>query len=180
MSATLSGRELIEERRTVDEFLVETQGELTPELEALLNDVTAKIEDKIEATARFVLSEQARADAIKAEEVRLSARRKAIESRVEYNKAVRIRALLDVLGVDKVKGALVTVALQNCPPTLTVNEALFDDAKLRTLASIDPDFVVRAPETFRLNRIALLAAHKAGQLLPTGCDVVVNRSVRIR
>lgn len=179
-TTALTGRELIDERRTADEFLMELEGELPHELEELLNDVNAKLEAKIEATARFVLSEEARAAAIREEETRLAARRKAIEARADFNKTVRLRALLDALGVEKVKGTFVTVALQNNPPALDIDESRFDEGTLRTLAVVSPSFVAHTPETFRLNRSALLTAYKAGHLLPTGCDVIVRRSVRIR
>ncbi len=178
--ALLTGRELIDERRTADEFLVEAEGELSPELEALLNDVNAKIEDKIEATARYCLSEEARAKAIKEEGDRLAARRKAILNGVEHNRNVRIRALLGTLGRDSLKGKYVSVGIQSNPPSLVVDATQWDEVALRGLAMSKPEFVTHTPEVYAVNKDQIKRAIKAGAPVPDGMQVVQSTSVRIR
>jgi hypothetical protein len=171
---------VIEERRVVDEFLAEAEGELTPELDALLNDANAKVEDKIEATARFVMSERARAKAMEAEIDRLATRRTAALARAAYNEDVRIRALLNALGVEKVKGALATVQIQKNPPSLIVDATQWDEPAVRGLAMSNPAFVSHTPETYRVNKTAILREIKQGAPVPVGMTVVVNDSVRTR
>lgn len=174
---TLTLRELTQERTTLDEFLLEADGELTPEIEQLLTDVAAKLEYKVEGIGRFILQEGDRAEAIKAEEQRLAARRRAIENRVRWLKDNYLREMLSKLGTDKLKGTLCTVALQKNPPSV---KGELDELALRELTVIAPELVRVVPATFALDRKAALEYHRSGQALPTGLVVEQGDSVRIR
>jgi hypothetical protein len=124
-----------------------------------------------------VLEEGNRVDAIKAEEQRLAARRRAIENRVRWLKDSYLREMLSKLGTDKLKGTLCTVALQKNPPSV---KGELDELALRELAVIAPELVRVVPATFALDRKAALEYHKSGQALPTGLVVEQSASVRIR
>lgn len=173
---TLTLRELSDEVLTLDDFIREADGELSPEIESLMTDVAAKLELKVEGIGRFVITEGDRIDAIKAEEARLAARRRAIENRIAWLKNSYLREILSKLGTDKLKGTLCTVALQKNPPSVV---GTLDEHALRELAMIDERLVRHIPEQFSLDRRAALDALKAGNTIP-GLAIVQTDSVRIR
>ena len=174
---TLTLRELADEVLTLDGFLAEADGELTPEIEELLTDVTAKVEAKVEGIGRFILQETQRCAAIKEEEDRLAKRRRAIENRVRWLKDSYLREMLAKLGTDKLKGTLCTVSLQKNPPSV---KGELTQERLRELHALGLAFVKLTPETFSLDRRAALDGWKADGELPVGLTVEQTQSVRIR
>lgn len=167
--------ELADARDILDSWLLETGGELTPELEALLAELDGNVNEKIERVALYVREQKALADAAKQERDRLAgiaaARLRAAESLTGY-----LHREMDRLGKDRVNGVLATVALQKNPPSVTGEpvrplDALFVDA---------PDLVRYNPATFSLDRKAILEAHKAGKPIPEGLTVQQTVGVRIR
>jgi hypothetical protein len=168
--------ELANARDILDGWLAESDGEVTPELEALLSEVDAKADDKIERVALYIREQKALADAAKVERDRLngiaSARLKAAESLTSY-----LHREMDRLGKDKVNGVLATIALQKNPPSVKGD---LSEEELRTLYASGPAIVKHVPESFVLDRKAALAAHKAGQVLPSGLTIEQSIGLRIR
>lgn len=173
---TVTLYELADARDILDNWLLETGGEITPELEALLNDLEAKADEKIERVALYIREQKSLADAAKQERDRLAgiaaARLKAAESLTGY-----LRREMDRLGKDKVNGVLVTVALQKNPPS--VKGELSQD-ELETAYASGPAIVKFVPASFVLDRKAVLDVHKAGGTLPAGLSVEQSVGVRIR
>jgi hypothetical protein len=167
---------VIGERGALSELLEETEGELTPEIEQLLNELDLKIDQKIENVGLYLIDEQAEVKALKEEEARLAARRKAKERGIDGLKQYAAR-MLRLAGRDSVKGLRCTVALQKNPPSL---KGELDEATLKTLAAADPALVTHVPESYTLNRRAVLDAHKAGKLIPAGLVVEQGESLRVR
>jgi hypothetical protein len=173
---------VIGERRALSELLDETEGELTPEIEQLLTELDLKIDDKLESVGLYVLGQTAIVKAIKEEEARLAARRKAVERGVDGLKAYAERMMREA-GKTSVKGTRCTVALQKNPPSVKGD---LDVEQLRNLATIEEQFdsairlVRRVPETFSLDRRAVLELHKGGDALPEGLTVEQGESLRIR
>lgn len=173
--------EIADARDILDNWLEETGGELTPELEALLGDLDAKADEKIERVALYIREQKSLADAAKQERDRLAgiaaARLKAAESLTSY-----LRREMDRLGKDKVNGVLVTVALQKNPPSVKGELSQFDMADLHEKWRLGegPALVKHVPESFTLDRDAIKAAAKAGQPIPAGLTVEQSVGVRIR
>jgi hypothetical protein len=167
--------ELADARDILESWLSESEGEVTPELEALLTELDAKAEDKIEKVALYIREQKALADAAKQERDRLAAmastRLKAAESLTNY-----LHREMDRLGKDRVNGILATVTLQKNPPSV-VGEAV---RPLDGLYVEAPEFVRYSPASFALDRKAIIEAHKAGTPIPDGLTVVQGVSVRIR
>jgi hypothetical protein len=169
--------ELANMRELLDGKLAETDGELTPELEQLLDALDGKIEEKIERVGLFVLEQSEEAEKVKKHEQRLAAKRKAHE-RVAEQLRHYLQRQMERLGKTKVDGLLCTVALQrNSAPTI---EAAVDAKAV--LAGPQGDLFAERVETveYRLRRDAIVAAWKSQQPLPAGVSVTVGQHIRIR
>lgn len=163
--APLTLRELVDERLTLDEFLIEHDGEFTPEIEALLRDVESATAEKVEAIAWFVKQEKTRMDGIAAMLAQLQQRKQAIANRCEWLTNHYLREQLTRLGKgpgDPLKGTLTTVRFQYNNPKLDGEIP----AERLTDLYIDPasqPYVRYTPEQFALDKVPLLAALKAAR-----------------
>src|SRR4051812_17792966 len=111
MGATVKLYELADAARILDEFLVEAEGELTPEIESLLDSLELDIKAKVQDVALYIQQLVATAAAVRLEEDRLSRRRKAAERTAEALRGYLLRNMMR-LDLKKVEGSRVTVALQ--------------------------------------------------------------------
>jgi hypothetical protein len=177
MTATVHLYELAEARDILDTFLGETEGEVTPELQQLLDELAGKTEEKIERVALYVREQLATAAAIDEEAKRLSARAATKKRAAEGLKAY-LKMQLTRLGVKKVDGLLCTVAVQNNPPAVTHT---LEGNELWALLGPDQAFVQRRETVaYVIDREAILAAWKNNEPLPAALRVDVGQHVRIR
>ncbi len=179
MPETMTLYQISDAREILETWLSETEGELTPELEAMLDELNGKADEKIERVALFIRETLANAEAIKTEEVRLNARRKAREKAAESLKEYLHREM-DRLGKTKVQGLLATVAIQKNPPSVT---CALDDAMLRMAkesGSVLGEFVREVPASYRIDRDAAMVAYKMGGQLPPEIVITAGSHVRIR
>lgn len=131
-----------------------------------LESIQENIEDKVENTAKLVKSIEADAEAIKAEEKRLSDRRKALENKVTSMKNY-LFTQLTTAKIDKVKRPTITVAIQNNPASVSIlNEKLIPDNFLE-------------PQPSKIIKKDILAVLKSGQEVP-GAELVQGKGLRIR
>jgi hypothetical protein len=105
--------------------LEESEGELSPEVEDRLDALDAEFTDRVENVCALVKSLDAEAKAIKDEEARLAARRKARENGARRLKEYLYRAMMD-FGRRKVAGIRFTASIQAHPPK-TVLDVPEDD-----------------------------------------------------
>jgi hypothetical protein len=156
-------------------FLVETEGEYTPEIAQLDAWINDHVEEKVERWGLWIRGQSLQADLIKTEEERLRARRKAIENAIEHSKRA-LQANMERLGRDKVKGKLLTVAIQKNPPAVTCEniQAVYEGPQGDLFATREERI------DFRLNRDVVLETWKAGQGLPPGVVVTQGSSIRLR
>lgn len=176
-------REIAEERQVLDSWLLEQEGELSPDIESLLTDHEGDVTAKVEAVARYIVTEDQRAESIKAEVARLSRRMAAITNRNEWLRRY-LAAQLDTLGFkpgDAVKGTLVTVRVQLNNPRLDGEEPDTDTLITWAMAGAPLAKYIRfTPEQYALDRNALLADAKLEPaLLPGAMRIVRDASVRI-
>lgn len=174
-------RDLGNARDILDEFLIETEGEVTPELQELWDKLEGDTETKIERWALWIQDRVGKAKEIKDEEARLSARRKAIESACERSKA-ELKRQMERIGKAKVNGLLCSIAIQNNPPSVTC--ALTDDQLRDAYYGVQGDdvgqFVREVPASYRIDRDAVMTAHKAGDAIPAEIAITVGSHLRIR
>jgi hypothetical protein len=176
-------REIADEKQVLETWIAEQEGELTPELEALLADHEADATVKIEAMARYIGDEEGRIEVVERELARLTARKAAMENRIDRLKNHYIARELDRLGYgpgDAVRTALITVRVQLNNPKLIGDEP--NEATLITWAMNDrlAKYVRFTPETYALDRVTLLTDAKiTPALLPGTMKIVRDESVRI-
>jgi hypothetical protein len=180
-------REIVEERQVLDVWLQEQDGELTPELDALMRDQDADEKRKIEAVGYYIAEEEEEIEAIKRQIARLVARRQAKENRIDWLKNRYLAEMLMKLGYrvgDAVKGALATVRIQLNNPRLGGSE--IDDNLAETMYN-DPDLTgyINRTVTYPVDRVALLSDAKVMPELKAalsnryGVRIVRDESVRI-
>jgi hypothetical protein len=169
--------QIADAREILDTWLLETEGEVTPELEALLAEIDGKADEKIERVALYIREQLALATAAKEEQTRIasvvSRRNKAAESLKLY-----LHREMERLGKDKVTGLLATIAIQKNPPS--VKGELSPETLKDAWQQGETAFVRHVPESFALDRKAVVDAFKAGQPIPDGLEVVHETSLRIR
>jgi hypothetical protein len=174
--STIKGYELAGEWNALDELLEETGGEVTPEIEALMNALDVTTTEKVEKIALVVLRKKSEAKAIKEQADRLAARAKARENAATHLVDYLSRVMQSV-GKDKIEGTLATVAFQKNPPSVVAD---LSRDRLEDLYETGCSLVLLTPATHTLDKKAVLAAAKAGQPLPGGIEIVQTSSLRIR
>lgn len=147
--------------------LMEMAEELDPEtFQDTLESINEAIEEKIENTAYLVRNLEADIKVLKEEEKRLAERRRALETKV-----IRIKEYLqnelEKAGIDKVKRPLITVSIQNNPPSVKIV-----DEKI-----IPSSFMI--PQEPKLDKKSLLQVLKNGEKVP-GVELEQTRGLRIR
>jgi hypothetical protein len=178
MTRALTLYELAEERRVLDEFLAEAEGELTPEIEQLLTEIEGRLEEKCERVALYIREQEAQAEAVETEVKRLQARARSFRNGAAGLKRY-LEGQLRGLGIDRVTGRLVTVALQRNPPAL---RGELTQEQMAGLFAEGRSYVRLVPASFTLDRRALLDLVKADgeAVLPDGLTVEQGASLRIR
>jgi polynucleotide 5'-kinase involved in rRNA processing len=159
-------------------WLEEAGGELTPEVEALLNEAKEDFAEKVERVALKVKALENDAAAITKEADRLYARAKSRATAAKSLKSY-LQLCLERAGETKVTGLLCTVALQKNPPSLKTPALTQDD--LRELHEAGFGFVRVVPESCVLEKRELIAHAKTSPaVLPTGWELEQGQSLRIR
>jgi hypothetical protein len=138
----------------------------TQVIQDTLEGIEGMIADKAESIAKLMKSIEADEQAIKAEEERLYSRRKALENRRTSIKDYLESQLIGA-NIDKIKGTMFTVSIQNNPPSVNIQ----DDATVP-----DKYYVPQPP---KLDKKALLDDLKAGALYE-GITMQQTKGVRIR
>lgn len=153
--------------RAIDQMLEESGGEVTPDVQEILDRIDHEVESKVDWIGTLVLEHQAKAEAYKAEADRLAAQRRLHERCVERLKSL-LKATLEACGQDKAEGKFFKASLQRAGrPGITWEG--------------DPGAV---PDGFR--RVAVTpdldAAHEAFDqgCLPDGFVARFTTSLRIR
>lgn len=131
-----------------------------------LDSLNDAIEVKAENTAKVIRQLDASAEMLKTEINRLTERKQAIENNTRNLKRY-LQESLEKVGMEKVKGELFTVAIQNNPQSVEV----LDESK------IPKDYFVEQEP--KLKKHLLLASLKQGEEI-AGVELKQTRSLRIR
>jgi hypothetical protein len=132
-----------------------------------LQRVFGQIAEKASNIAQYVAVLDGQVDIFKAEEKRLSERRRAIENHQKRIKEY-IKLNMESLGIDSLDAGTFTIKLQNNPEALNVT----DENKLPAR------FIITETIT-KPDNAAIKAALKNGDTVP-GAELTRGRSVRIR
>jgi len=168
-TGTLSLYELAEEATALDALTAMDEGEWSDEADALFNELAAKLVLKADAFGAYVRNCEAEADAIKTEETRLAARRKALETKATNLKKYALTAL-QRMDRDTVTGTVFTLKVQRNAPSVVVGVPA---------ESLPTRFQRVVPETITADKTAISAALKAGDAVE-GCELVSTYSLRVK
>ena len=184
MTATLRLYEATDALDTVREWLLEhddeiraSEGALPDELAALLEEAEGTFREKAERVALFIRELLANAEAVKAEEARLCARRKHYEKSAEGLKAYLLFQM-QAAEIPKIEGKLITLRVQKSPPSVKV---LIEQEKLAEMRE-SPEtmlYVETVPESYRVDTDYAKAIWKNGGTLPQGIEITQKSHVRI-
>ena len=160
--------ELVGEFRFVEQIYnsAESEDEML-EAERHLIEAEVDLSEKAENIARLIKNFEAERDAFKKESSRLAAKAKSFDNKVTNLKRY-LKDNLEVAGVDKVKGQLFTVSLQNNAMSLDVSST----------EHIPMEFK-RTPEPVVNKRELLKHIQQTGEIFD-GVEVKRTRSIRIR
>ena len=152
--------------REVELRIIEADGEITPDIEAQLDALEGEFERKAEYIALLAREAKAEAVAVKQEEDRLAARRKAAQNRERRLKDYLLMSM-QRLGVDKVEGQRAKVRVQDSPPSF------------RWMGEEDA-----IPEAYRVvsvkpNLSLVKEGYKDMGTVPDGFTVEVGQQVRV-
>lgn len=165
-------------REVLDGVIAENDGVLDASLEAALDAIDLAFEEKAERVALYIRERLALAAAIREEEERLAARRKALTGTAEHLTGY-LQQNMERVGKTRINGLLATVSLQKNPPKVEALTPL-DEAELRNIASFAPRYV-KHEESWALDKRAILDDAKAGTLDPeVGKRVAITQSVSLR
>jgi hypothetical protein len=154
--------------RQLETKIEEAEGLLTPELEAELDALGEEFDRKAEYVAMLVREAKLEAEKWKAEEDRVSNRRRSLERRAE-GLTRYLHEQMTSMRKDKIPGDLLTVAIQrNSQPTVSFDR--------------EPHWL---PEEyrrveFRMDAKKIREDHEAGKPLPEGVTIHHGTHVRIR
>lgn len=176
MTTTLKLYELPAEFAALDELLEESEGEITPAIEELMNGLELAFADKVDSVTAVIQHKTLTAAAAKQEEQRLAARRKSAERAADSLKAY-LQRNLEAVGKRKVETDRFTVSIADNPPSV---RGELSQEQLSTMHALEAPFVERIPESFRLDRRAVLETYKHTGFVPEGLEIGRGTSLRIR
>ena len=146
--------------------IAETEEEML-EAEKHLVEAEVDLSEKAENIAKWIKNLEAERDAFKKESDRLASKAKSFDNKASSLKRY-LQDSLEVAGIDKVKGELFTVSLQNNAMSLDIE----------SIEHIPAEFK-RTPEPVVNKRELLKYIKETGEIFE-GVEVKQTRSVRIR
>ena len=149
--------------------MADDEGLIPKELVERLKTVEGELDDKIRSYGALILSLEVDMNAFAQYAARLDKKAKAIEATIGHLKET-VKAVMIEAGKTKVVGIPTVSVCRNSQPSVVVK----DEAAIPRKFFITPPM----PEP-ALSRTAILAAHKAEEIVP-GVDIVQGTHVRVK
>jgi hypothetical protein len=147
-----------------------TEMQLTEEeIQIRLNLFAGQFEYKAHEIGKMIFNMGNDAVSIKQEEIRLAAKRKALENKAEWLEKY-VMAEMKSIGITKVKGDILTLTLRDNPSSVQVTSFL----------DLPEEFVRIVPEQREPDKKAILAHFKETGEIPTGCEVTKSQRLEIK
>lgn len=137
-------------------------------LETTLQSIEGAIEVKAQNIAAVLVSLDGYTNTLTEQIKRLTARKHAFENRQASMKQY-LQYQLEAAGIDKVKTAEFTIALQNNPPSVVIENQ----------DNIPAPYLTIVPKQYIPDKTAIKKAIQAGADVP-GCRLLQGKSLRIR
>lgn len=175
MSAAVKLYELVEARDILDQFIAEAEGEETPEIAALWEQLDGDLNTKAQNVGLWLREKQSEIAALKAEESWLRQKREARENALERSKKYFVE-LLQKLGRTELGTATARLCRQNNAPSLETKDEDWPADRLIAMREIFPSLV---RVTYELDKREALAHLKGGGVIDR-CAMVVKQHLRVR
>lgn len=168
--------EATEQLDVVRDWLIESGGELTPEIEALLEEAQETFQRKAERVALFIQELAATAAAVRQERERLERLEKSYENGVKSLKRY-LQVQMERAEIERIDGDLVKIRLQKSAPSV---HGELSEEMLRRLAEANSPYVRVIPAQYQLDKRGIIEVWKeTPSLLPAGITVEQGRHIRI-
>lgn len=131
---------------------------------AYLDELGSQEADKVDAFAQFIRMESARADALKAEAARLSAKARTAADRIAFLKSYYLDAM-KLHGLQKVRGQVYAISVRATDVVTITNEAILPERFVTEKTTIMPD------------KLAIRDALKKGDDIP---GAILDKSYSLR
>lgn len=153
------------------EYLEQTEldDDMEAALQEALNNIAVNIDDKLENYAKIIKNFESDIEGLKAEEARLSAKRKAMENSIKTMKE-RMMIAMQQTGRLDIKTSLFSFKVQKNPASVVMDEAYIENIPEQFLIQQDP----------KIDRKAIKAAIEAGFDLEGIAHLERTESIRIR
>jgi len=119
--------ELSAEANRLEELLLESGGELTPEFELWLDQINTELEAKADSYAHVIDKLNANISMLKANAQAYTQAARSLENAQERIKS-RIKEALEAMERTQLKGHRKAFVLSSCAPRLVINEAELDSS----------------------------------------------------
>ncbi len=160
--------ELSTELATINDEIISTDGELSPDLEARLDNVSLDFRAKSQGIAKWTLDIAGVESMIETEIARLQRKKKVAEN-LRTRLTAYIKACMEQADVQKIESPTITLRIQKNPPSV---EVLAEDRL--------PARFIRIKQITEIDKTGMLVALKNGEDVP-GARLVTERThLRIR
>ena len=161
--------ELSSELARINNDIIDAEGEISEELETLLDSVELSFNDKLAGCGKWVLNLRENEKGIDAEIKRLIARKRLLRDQrerfLEY-----IKACMESVKCKKMEFDIFTLTICKNPPSVEIIDS-FD---------IPVEFFVTVPETSRVDKKAIGESLKKGEAVPGARLITGKTSLRVR
>lgn len=163
--------------------LEESEGEITPEIEEMMNSIEGAFAEKIDNIIRLVRNESGSVSAIEEEIKRLQSRKKRIESSIDWLKAY-VKKNMELAKKTEVKTELFTVRIQRIKDAVDVvaSEKVPDQYKSFLLKDVPPHLVEKTLQPYidliKVAKDKVLEDSKKGINIP-GIEIRPGTCLRI-
>lgn len=178
MEGKMTLYQLASEWLRIEDELWESGGDLTPELEAEMTETRESLTAKVDGYNSLYRKFGSVKDAASAEIDRLMKLKRVAENAQKRLKE-RLKWNMDVLGIDSLEGNLCKISRRKSTSLKVDDDAMLEryQGKIRALGKFLPDYMT---VEVKISKKAISDQFKGSDVLPAGCERVLNETIQIR
>lgn len=162
----------------LEDILVANGGELTPEIEEMMNQTTTALTAKVDGYGKLCRKFESMADAADAEIKRLQQLKKVAQKSEESLKN-HLLFVMQNQNIAKLDGTLTKVSRRKSS-ALNVDEEVFLEPIYEGFAKFVRTLPIGVTAQLKVNKTEIKDAYKGTAILPAGCYFVENESLIMR
>lgn len=170
--------ELSAENRLISDLLEESGGELTPEIEAMMEENKELFPKKIDGYGVMLRRFKSVEDACDTEIKRVQAIKKTAQNS-QKNLKKHIKDAMDAFGFKKLEGSMTKIWVTRSKALEVDEDALLEQfrARIEALAEALPPYL---SVEVKVSKTGIKSAYVGTDVLPAGCTMVENESLTVR